>query len=171
VIQFSVIRFAPSAVWVRVAVPATIALVPLALWPYRVRAGTWVIFVGLAANLAVILANGGLMPIERPSVAAAIGAQRADAYRLGAWIPGSKDVLVAQGGGRAVALGDSLVVRTGGGRGIVASPGDAVILFGAMLLAAEASFGWQRSHRRQHRDEHPGASRREGAQGGAATPQ
>jgi len=170
-VQFSVIRFAPSATWVRLAVPATIALVPVALWPYRGRIGTWVMFVGLAANLAAILANGGLMPIERSSVAAAIGAERASRYAPGEWIPGSKDVLVEQGEGRIVALGDSLVVRAGSGRGIVASPGDVVVLAGVMLLAAEASLDWQRSRRRQHHDERPGASPREGAQGGAATPQ
>ena len=168
--QFSVIRYSPAALPVRIVVPATIAAVPLALWPFRGRAGTWVIFVGLATNLAVILANGGLMPIERSSIAAAVGAERAQAYEVGAWVRGSKDVLVTGSGGRAVVLGDSIVVRLGGGRGIVASPGDAVILAGAMIFAAEASWSWQRA-RRQRPGDRPAAPAREGAQGGAATPQ
>ena len=164
------IRFSPFELAVRIVVPATIAAVPLALWPFRGRAGTWVIFVGLAANLAVILANGGLMPIERGSIAAAVGSDRAAAYELGSWVRGSKDVLTTRGTGHAVVLGDSIVVRVGGGRGIVASPGDAVILAGVMILAAEASFSWQRA-RRQPPGERPSAPLREGAQGGAATPQ
>ena len=69
-IQFAAIRFAPSEPIVRVVLPATIALVPLALWVHRGHVGVWVIFVGLAANLCAILANGGLMPIERSTVAA-----------------------------------------------------------------------------------------------------
>lgn len=168
--QFSVTRFSPADMPVRIVVPATIALVPLALWPFRGRAGTWVIFVGLAANLAVILANGGLMPIERRSIVAAVGAERAQAYEPGSWVRGSKDVLVTRDSGRAVVLGDGIVVPIGAERGIVASPGDAVILVGVMLLAAEASLSWHRGRRQRH-GERPAAPLREGAQGGAATPQ
>ncbi|MBF6600604.1 MAG: DUF5317 family protein [Dehalococcoidia bacterium] len=127
----------------RIVVPATIAAVPVVLWPHRRHAGVWVIFVGMAANLAVVLANGGLMPIERQSVVAAAGAQRAERYAAGAWINGSKDVLVTRSTGRAVALGDSLVVGATG-RGIVASPGDVVILVGLLVLAGEAAVGWRR---------------------------
>ena len=168
IVQFTVIRFSPWDLAVRIAVPATIAGAPLALWPHRRRLGTWVIFVGLAANLAAVIANGGLMPIERTSVAAALGAGRADRYALGAWIPGSKDVLVTRASGRAVALGDSIVVRAGR-RGIVASPGDVVILAGVLLLVGEASVGWQRAHRRAAAARERGP--REGAQGSATTPQ
>ena len=62
-LQFAAIRYSLSAIALRVVLPATIAAAPLALWPHRRHAGIWVIFVGLAANLAVVLANGGLMPI------------------------------------------------------------------------------------------------------------
>ncbi len=168
-LQFGAIRLAPSALVVRIAVPATIAGVPLVLWPHRRRIGVWVMFVGLAANLAVMLANGGLMPIERSSVVAAVGPERAARYVDGAWMRGSKDVLVEAGGGRAVALGDSIVVPARG-RGIVASPGDVVILAGVLLLAGEASIGWQRAERRRRRNEHESAPA-SGARGSATTPQ
>ena len=147
--QFGAIRFAPSALAVRIALPATIAAVPLALWPLRNRLGTWLMFVGLAANLAVILANGGLMPIERGTIAAAAGEERAARYRPGEWISGSKDVLVGPGSGHAVALGDSIVVHVGGG-GFVASPGDIIVWAGLVLLAGEASLAWQRRASRGH---------------------
>jgi hypothetical protein len=140
--QAAVVRWSASDVPVRVLLPLTIALAPCALWPYRARLGVWVIFVGLMANLAAILANGGLMPIERATVVDAIGAERAAAYRPGSWIQGSKDVLVGEDG-RLVALGDSIIVRTGGGGGFAASPGDVVIWAGLIILAAEASLAWQ----------------------------
>ena len=145
-LQLAVIRLSPSDVPVRIVLPMTVALAPFALWTFRRHAGTVVIFVGLAANLTAILANGGLMPIERHTVAAAAGEDRATKYEAGAWLTGSKDVLLAPGNGRLVALGDGIVVRAGTG-GLVVSAGDIVIWVGLMLLAAEASLGWQRRER------------------------
>jgi len=169
--QYGVIHWAPSEIAVRIVLPGTIALVPVALWPYRHRAGVWMMFVGLAANLAAILANGGLMPIERTTVAAAAGEARAARYASGEWMHGSKDVLLAPGSGRLIALGDSIVIRGGGG-GLVASPGDLVVWAGLAVLAGEASLAWQRRSRREAGSalaEPPGAPVGERAEGGAAT--
>lgn len=142
-IQFASIRLAPSDAPLRVILPLTIALVPATLWPYRGHLGVWVMFVGLAANLAAVLTNGGLMPIQQRTVAAIVGDERAGDYAPGAWIAGSKDVVVARGEGRLVALGDGIVIRLRGGW-IAASPGDVVIWSGLLVLAAEASVAWQR---------------------------
>lgn len=142
--QFGVMRFSPGAWPVRIVLPATIAAAPVALWIYRGRVGVCVIFVGLAANLCVILANGGLMPMERTTLVRAIGAEGADAYTPGEWITGSKDVLVERPDGRLLALGDQIIVRLGA-RGFVASAGDIVIWSGVVILAAEASIAWQLS--------------------------
>ncbi len=139
--QFAAIRFAPDALIVRIVLPATIAAVPVALWRYRRFAGIWVMFIGLTANLTVIVANGGLMPIGSGTVVAAIGAERASTYQPGEWIRGSKDVLVAPREGWATALGDDITIRAGG-RGIVASAGDLVVWAGMLILAAEASLAW-----------------------------
>lgn len=141
--QALTIRFAPSELAVRIVLPATIALVPLALWPQRRFAGVWVMFVGLAANLAAILSNGGLMPIRYDTVVHAVGEARAATYEPGAWMPRSKDVLLAPGDGRLVALGDEIIVRTGR-RGFAVSAGDLVILAGMAVLVAQASWEWQR---------------------------
>jgi hypothetical protein len=145
-VQFLAIEFARSDVALRIVLPATIGLAPIALWAHRRMLGVWVIFVGLAANLAVVAANGGLMPIEQATVIEAVGVERAAAYETGEWIPGSKDVLVEPGDGRLVALGDSIVIRAGGG-GIAASPGDFVVWAGLLVLAGEASLAWQRRAR------------------------
>jgi hypothetical protein len=166
VVQVAAIRLSPSALAVRIVLPATLALVPVALWPHRARIGVWVIFVGLAANLSTILSNGGLMPIEDGTVAQAIGAERAAEYEVGAWIRGSKDVLVPDGGGRLTALGDSIIIRAGSG-GIAASPGDVVVWAGVLVLAGEASIAWQR--RQRPLDERPAPSRAR-ADGSATTP-
>lgn len=145
--QAAAIQLAPSPLVVRIVLPATIALVPVALWRLRGHLGVWVMFVGLAANLAAILANGGLMPIERATVVEAVGEERAAGYEPGAWIRHSKDVLVAPGEGRLVALGDSIILRVGD-RGLAASPGDLVVAAGLLLLATEASVRWQRQRAR-----------------------
>jgi hypothetical protein len=138
------IRFSPSELAVRIVLPATIVVVAVALWRHRRYAGVWVMYVGLAANLAGILANGGLMPIEHATVVSAVGEERAQAYQTGEWLRGSKNVLVADGGGRALALGDSIAVRAGAG-GFAASPGDIVVWAGLLILAAESAYYWQRS--------------------------
>lgn len=145
-VQAAVMRLSPMSLPLRIVLPATVALTPAALWPLRRYAGTWVIFVGLTANLAAILANGGLMPIEERTVVAAVGAERAANYEPGHWLRGSKDVLVAPGQGRLVALGDAIIIRTGSG-GFAASAGDLVIWCGVIVLAAQASVAWQRRRR------------------------
>lgn len=166
-VQFAAIRLAPSDAPLRVVLPLTIALVPVALWPHRAHLGVWIIFVGLAANLAAVVANGGLMPIEQDTVIEAVGAERAAGYTPGAWIEGSKDVLLAPGQGRLVPLGDSILIRVGG-RGVAASPGDMVVWAGLIALVAEASLAWQKRLRNSGEiSAHAGTSR---ADGSATTP-
>lgn len=146
VAQMAVLRFAPSEAWVRIALPLTVGLVPAALWMHRRYMGVWIMFVGFAANLAAILGNGGLMPIERATVVEAIGEQRAAQHETGRWLPGSKDVLV-DGGGHFVVLGDAIIIRLGD-RGVAASAGDLVVWCGLLVLAGETSLAWQRRARR-----------------------
>ena len=175
VAQLGAIRLAPSDVVVRIALPLSVAAVPVALWPLRRRAGIWIMFVGLAANLAAIVANGGLMPIRHQTVVEAVGATRAERYSPGRWIVGSKDVLVPPGRGRLLWLGDQIVVGTVHS-GFVASPGDVVVWAGMLVLGAEVSWTWQRRQRRV-----PDASDAvlqatpaapsDGAEGGAVTSQ
>jgi len=105
------------------------------------------------------------MPIELSSAEAALGPDRAAEYTVRGWIPHSKDVLVPDGGGRLIVLGDSIVIG-GGGRGLVASPGDVVIFAGLLVIALEGSIGWQR---RRHSPLEPASSAHGEAWGGAAT--
>jgi Family of unknown function (DUF5317) len=168
--QLGAVHFATSSLLVRVVLPATVALVPAALWAHRRNVGVWVMYVGLGANLAAILANGGLMPIRRSTVAEAIGSDRAASYRAGGWVTHTKDVLVEDGEGHLLALGDGIVVPMGE-NGIVASPGDLVVLAGIMVLAGE--YVWRRQRHRgaasRSIETPPASVRTSGAEGGAAT--
>ena len=167
--QFAVIRTSTAGLEVRIVVPMTMAAVPLALSSFRHRIGIWIMFVGMAANLAAILANGGLMPIERETLVSAIGETRAAQYTTEHWVSGSKDVLVGPGSGRLVALGDGIIIRFGNA-GIVASPGDLVVWAGLAVLAAEASIAVQRGRRAvSTRTAAEESSVPAGAEGGAAT--
>ena len=167
-LQVATLRLSPSDVPVRIVLPLTIALAPVTLWAFRERVGVWVMYVGLATNLAVVLANGGLMPIEQSTVVEAIGDGRAAEYAPGEWIAGSKDVLLADGAGRAPALGDAIIVRIGDG-GFAASAGDVVIFAGLMMLIAEVSWAWQRGVRVERRSGGSEASPPR-AEGSAPTP-
>jgi Family of unknown function (DUF5317) len=126
-------------------------------------------FVGLLANLVAVMANGGLMPITRSTVVAAAGDERAARYTPGEWLAGSKDILIEDGSGRAMALGDRLVVHIGAG-GFVASAGDAVVGLGLIVLAVEASVAFHSSSFASREAETPvrGAPEKR-AEGGAVT--
>lgn len=169
VVQFAALRLIPWEPAVRFLLPATIAAAPIALWTYRRYLGTWMIFVGLAANLVAIVGNGGLMPIEHSTVVEAAGPQRAAEYEVGDWIRGSKDVVVEPDKGLLLPLGDTIVVRIGSG-GFVASAGDMVVWAGLLALAAEASIAWQTRRRGQREVEKPPSGRvAPKAEGGAST--
>ena len=160
-LQFGTLRFASNDGIVRIVLPLTIALIPLSLWPYRQYVGVSVMFVGLMANLMAISANGGLMPIERDTVVQVLGPERASEHPVGEWLPGSKDVIVDDGG-RLVPLGDSIIVD-GGRAGLVVSPGDLVIWAGLLIVAAEASLAWQRRTRSGTTAAREGAAAERGA--------
>jgi hypothetical protein len=163
--QMLVLRAGGSEAAARLILPFTVGLVPLALWPHRRYLGVWVLYVGLAANLLPIVANGGLMPIERSTVVDAVGAERAEEYAIGQWIRGSKDVLV-EDNGRLLALGDQIIIRVGDA-GMAASPGDVVVGAGILIIALEASLAWNRRH--TAREPQITERARDRARGGAAT--
>ena len=165
--QVAALHLVDSGLVARIVLPASLAAIPIALWPHRRHVGVWIAFVGLAANLAAIVSNGGLMPIERHTVIAAVGEERALTYAPGHWISGSKDVLLAPGEGHLRPLGDSLVVHVGSG-GFVASPGDIVVWTGLVVFAAEVALASRREpSRRERPGREPVASAR--AEGGGVT--
>ena len=118
-------------------------LLPLAhaiLLPFLLRNlsfwGMRLILVGLLLNLTVMLANGGLMPVEAATVEAVRGPERQD-LRTGDHIPGTKNVLVAPGDVRLRQLSDVLVPPLPRPLTRAVSAGDLFVIAGAALAFGE----------------------------------
>ena len=121
------------AALVAVLVGSQLALLVVALRNWRTF-GVAVAGLGVAMNLAVMVANGGLMPISPETVAAS---GRAGSWRIGDGSPGthlalSKDVIVPLAETRLELLADRFHARMPGRLDVVFSLGDVVLLLGVM---------------------------------------
>ncbi len=135
-VQSALIAWGPPAPILRVALPATIlAAVPLLAQFLRLW-GVRLVMVGLAMNLAVILANGGLMPVTPDTVSLLAGPARQAELVLGEPIAGSKDVMLDQV--RLSPLRDRFILRAGRIHAVY-SPGDVVVVAGLLLVLIELS--------------------------------
>ena len=106
------------------------------VWANRGLAGMPILAVGLVLNLAVMAANGGLMPVSRETVLAA-GVSTAETVPAeGARLPRSKDVLLSAERTRLWVLSDAIVLPPPVAR--VCSLGDIAIALGAFLLLQAA---------------------------------
>ncbi|MEW6033406.1 MAG: DUF5317 family protein [Chloroflexota bacterium] len=97
--------------------------------------GIRLIGLGVALNLVVMVANGGLMPVSPETVARAGLEGRIAQAQLGGYIPGSKSLLQAASAIRLEWLSDSIPMRL---IHRVVSPGDMVIVFGFLFFLVEA---------------------------------
>ena len=127
----------PSArQWFPVLLPAA----HLLLLPFLLRNlsfwGIRLVLVGLLLNLTVMLANGGLMPVEAPAVEA-VGRQEVRDLQLGTHIPGSKNVLLAEEDIRLRELSDILVLPVPRPFTRAVSVGDLFILTGVVIAFGE----------------------------------
>ena len=137
----------PSArQWLPVLLPAAHFL----LLPFLLRNlsfwGIRLIFLGLLLNLTVMLANGGLMPVEAPAVEA-VGRHQVGDLQIGAHIPGSKNVLLNPQDVRLRELSDILVVPIPRPFTRAVSVGDLFVLAGVVITFGEVvrrSEAWKR---------------------------
>lgn len=118
-------------------------LLPLAhflLLPFLLRNSSFwgirLVFVGLLLNLTVMLANGGLMPVEGSAVEA-VGRHEAGDLELGSPIPGSKNVLLASGDVRLRELSDILVLPIPRPFTRAVSAGDLFVFMGVVIAFGE----------------------------------
>ena len=114
----------------RLAVPiSTAALLIMAArnrrWPAARLVG-----VGIALNLAVMVANGNLMPVSERDAAASMASVRAADLREGWPLPGSKDVVVDPARTHLQALSDHLAFSLPYGPQRIVSPGDVLMMVG-----------------------------------------
>jgi hypothetical protein len=122
----------PAAVALIVA--SHVGLLAVALRNWRL-AGAAIAALGVAMNLAVMLANGGMMPVAPETLARA---GRVEPWKIGDGSPGtrvaqSKDVILPAADTWLEPLGDRFWTGLPGRLSIVFSAGDVVLLGGVMI--------------------------------------
>ncbi len=80
------------------------------IWENRTLPGIWLVGAGLAANLAVMLANGGYMPITREALTSAGYVNLAGTAEIGSHLFASKDILLPASAIRGWILSDIFVI-------------------------------------------------------------
>jgi hypothetical protein len=115
-------------------VASHVTLLVLALRNWRL-AGAGIAGLGLAMNLAVMLANGGLMPVAPETLARA---GRVETWKIGDGSPGtrvaqSKDVILPAAETKLELLSDRYWTGLPGRLSILFSAGDVVLLAGVMF--------------------------------------
>ncbi|MGI8549674.1 MAG: DUF5317 domain-containing protein [Dehalococcoidia bacterium] len=114
-------------------------LLLLWIWLNRRWYGVWLIGVGLVLNLAIMLANGGLMPVNPDALSSAGLESQLATTTPGHAIVGSKDILLRPDATRLAPLRDRFVLRTSKGAGRIFSLGDLLLYAGFVLTLIETS--------------------------------
>jgi len=117
---------------------ASYALLMMMVVLNRHLPGMWMIGVGLAMNLAAMMANGGWMPVSPEALERAGLGHLAElaapgvAPELGARVIGSKDIVLTHQEARIWMLGDVFVLPQP--VGVVFSVGDVLLALGAFIF-------------------------------------
>jgi hypothetical protein len=104
-------------------------------WLNRHLAGMSILIFGLVLNMAVMVANGGFMPINPNTAERIVGSERIDLYDLGSRI-GYKDILLTKNETRLEWLADRFLPPAGFPYQVAFSLGDVFIAFGAFWILA-----------------------------------
>ena len=80
------------------------------VWCNRRSAGIWLVGLGIVCNLAVVLANGGLMPVSPETVVRINPGATLEQCTIGYHYGFSKDVILPRAGTRLWLLSDALVL-------------------------------------------------------------
>ena len=91
--------------------------------------------VGLVLNMAVIIVNGGFMPINPNTAERLVGAERIASFEIGSRI-GYKDILLPSTETRLEWLADRFLPPVGFPYQVAFSLGDIFIAFGAFWILA-----------------------------------
>jgi hypothetical protein len=97
-----------SQQWIVFLLPISLGILVLFVWYNRQLAGFWLLGLGLLLNLAVISANGGLMPVSPETLKIVHGVQ-VEAV-IGSRALGSKDIVLPVEQTRLEWLGDRFTV-------------------------------------------------------------
>ncbi len=137
-LQLPLLR-APSGPTQQVAVGQILLLLSHLLllafvWQNRRLPGLWIVGLGVICNLAVILANGGLMPITPETLVQINPGSTLDQWTAGAHYGYSKDVILGRGETALWALSDILVLPPPFPWPTAFSLGDLLIALGIVVL-------------------------------------
>jgi len=124
--------------FVRIVEPTLIAIIVVGLYFVgKIFRAANILLAGALANLIVLLANGGLMPVEQSVYAEMMGVERSN-VQLG-WIPETPHIIVADGQANFSFLSDWIPIEIDDETVASASPGDVVAMIGVLLLLFETS--------------------------------
>lgn len=130
-----------------VLLPASHLLLIPFLLKNRSLLGFRLVFLGLLLNLAVMLTNGGLMPVA-PDAVQTVARQDANALQLGEHIPGTKNVYLLPQDTRLGELSDVIILPLPHPYTKAVSAGDLLILPGIAIALAEIMLRASRGGRR-----------------------
>jgi hypothetical protein len=99
----------------------------------RNRLGIWLLGIGLFLNLAVILLNGGLMPISPQNVTRLVPDADPGSWEIGSRLGTGKDIVLAVDQTRLSLLSDRFLISLPGYK-VVFSLGDVVVAAGAFIV-------------------------------------
>jgi hypothetical protein len=115
------------------------------LWLNRSYHGLWLLAVGAALNLLVMIDNGGLMPIS-PATLHAIG-YAAPARHLHGAVMWSKDRVIGDGAAALAGLDDRIIWAMAGTH-VACSIGDILVLMGCLVTVGEEVWRARRGENR-----------------------
>ncbi|MFQ6057799.1 MAG: DUF5317 domain-containing protein [Anaerolineae bacterium] len=108
------------------------------VWSNRSLSGVAIIGLGLALNLAVIVANGGFMPVTPEALKRAGQADLAPSLESGTLVSSTKDIILTREETKLWILSDVFVLPTPLPVASTFSPGDVLIAVGAFMLLQAA---------------------------------
>jgi hypothetical protein len=107
------------------------ALLLVVIWQNRALPGVWLIGTGLIANFAVMILNGGYMPITPEALAQAGFAHNAQSAAAGARVFATKDIVLSHDATIAWWLSDIFVLSPPFPISTAFSAGDVLVALGA----------------------------------------
>ena len=120
--------------WAPVILVSTQLLLLVFAWFNRRQPGFWLLGLGLALNLLVILLNGGYMPISPETVRKNYPYAPDSAWRVGQRLGNGKDIVLPVEETRLWFLSDRFTFQSGGNLFVAFSLGDILIALGAFWL-------------------------------------